>query len=344
MTRPIRVLIVDDSAFARKVLREVLMQSRKIEVVGIARDGLEALEKAAELTPDVITLDLMMPNLDGIGVLESLGQGDPDSAPRVVIVSTSGGEGELAIRALERGAVDIVVKPTALATDRLYDLGEELRRKVEAAFVARPERAPTASAAATYDARKLLARTLVAIGTSTGGPQALTKLLTALPGNFPLPLVIALHIPPGYTGTLARRIDEAAAISVIEAAEGVVLRPGLAVIARGGEHLQVLRRADTLVCKLGRVPSNTPHFPSVDVLFESVAQSVGAGALGLVLTGMGDDGRRGAQVIRAAGGIVLTESAESCVVYGMPRSVVEAGLSDADAPLAKLPELLLEKI
>lgn len=342
MATMIRVLIVDDSAFARKVLREVLAQSPNIEVVGIARDGLEALEKIAELSPDVITLDLMMPNLDGIEVLENLMQHGA-SAPRVVIVSTAGSDGELAIKALERGAVDMIVKPTALATDRLYELGNELRKKVQAAYVARLPRTAAASPAP-YDAGSLPARELVVVGTSTGGPQALNKFLTALPANFPLPLLVALHIPPGYTAALSRRLDDAAAIKVVEAYDGVVLRPGCAVIARGGEHLRVVRRGGALIGALSHVPATTAHFPSVDVLFESAAAAVGAGVVGLVLTGMGDDGLRGAAAIHQAGGLVLTESASSCVVYGMPRSVVEAGFSDAEAPLELLPAVLLSKI
>lgn len=339
MSSPIRVLVVDDSAFARKVLREVLTQSGEVEVVGIARDGLEALEKFAELKPDVMTLDLVMPNLDGVGALDALAASD---RPRVVIVSTADADSELAISALERGAFDLVSKPTALATARLYEMGAELLVKVRAAANAArratppPAHAPMITAKTAYTGP----RKLLVIGTSTGGPQALTRLLTALPANFPLPIAVALHIPPGYTDALARRIDQAAALEVVEADNGVELRPGRAVIARGGEHLQLLVREDQLTARLSKVPSDSVHFPSVDVLFESAVALYGAGVVGVVLTGMGDDGCRGAAAIRRAGGFVITEASHSCVVYGMPRAVVEAGYSDAEVSLYSLADYL----
>jgi len=341
MSSKIRVLVVDDSAFARKVLRDVLMASAEIEVVGIARDGLEALEKVADLKPDVITLDLIMPNLDGLGVLDALAP----SGPRVVVVSTADGESELAIRALERGAVELVTKPTALATDRMYELGAELLRKVKSAAQARvqPWPSPLPSAAPQREPIRT-SRKIVAIGTSTGGPQALTSLLCALPANFPVPIVVALHIPPGYTRALAQRIDASSRLTVVEAEQGMELRPGLAAIAQGGSHLTLHLRDQHFVCEIGREPGDTLLFPSVDVLFESVVRVAGGATMGVVLTGMGDDGMRGAGTIRRAGGVVLTQSAASCVVYGMPRCVVEAGDSDGEAPLASMAELMLARL
>ena len=341
MQRPIRVLVVDDSAFARKVLREVLASHHDIEVVGFARDGLEGLEKIAELAPDVITLDLVMPNLDGIGLLRALPK---QGGPRAVIVSISDSESELAVTALQLGAIDLVSKPTALATDRLYELGDELVQKVRAAARAQtpsPRAAPTKVA---FPQRIVSRYELVVLGTSTGGPQAITHFLGSLPADFPVPLAIALHIPPGYTTSLARRLDENCAISVAEATQHMPLRPGLALLAPGGLHLTFERAAGQLRALISAEPSDTAHAPSVDVLFHSaVAQCRGA-VIGMVLTGMGDDGCRGAGAIRAAGGLVLTESADSCVVYGMPRSVVEAGFSSAQAPLDALVPLLMAKL
>lgn len=348
MSRPIRVLVVDDSAFARKVLRDVIGRHPHLELVGTARDGLEALEKIAELLPDVVTLDLMMPNLDGLGVLDALA---PAERRRVLIVSTAGGESELVVAALAAGAFDLVSKPTALATDRLYELGGELIHKIEAAFAASPaplahppsEPVPVLPVPAPPP-RVDTARSILVVGTSTGGPQALARLLAALPKNFPLPIAVALHIPAGYTDALARRIDESAEIEVVEADNGLVLRPGRVVIARGGSHLRLSQRSGELTCWLSNVPSSSAHFPSVDVLFESAAEHFGAGVVGLVLTGMGDDGTRGAGAIVKAGGLVLTESESSCVVYGMPRSVVEAGYSSANAPLDAMVPFLLAQI
>ncbi len=332
------MLVVDDSAFARKVLREVLGRAQDLEVVGVARDGLEALEKIAELQPDVITLDLVMPNLDGLGVLQALPK---EGAPRVVVVSVSDAESELGLRALEAGAFDVVAKPNALATDRLYELAEPLTEVIRAAVERKPltqAPLPVAPLAALGPIE------LVVIGTSTGGPPALTRLLNALPADFPCAIAVALHIPAGYTEALSRRLDETCALEVCEATEGLELRPGRVVIARGGSHLTIARREGLTFAHVSAEPLDTPHHPSVDVLFRSAAEAFGARALGLVLTGMGDDGLAGAKAIVAAGGRVLTEAASSCVVYGMPRVVREAGLSSGEFPLAELASVLSERV
>ena len=348
MAALIRVLVVDDSAFARKVLRETLSASPRIQVVDIARDGLEALEKIAELKPDVVTLDLVMPHLDGIGVLQALQA--VAGAPRVIVVSTSDAESELGIKALAGGAVDLVQKPTALATDRLYELSAELLRKVETAATAKPRppftsapKPPAAATAGAPTAETAGGRVLV-IGTSTGGPQALTRLLSALPADFPLPVAVVVHIPPGYTQALARRLDQVSALSVVEAWGGVELLPGQAIVARAGMHLRLERQGERAFARLDLRPIGTPHRPSVDVLFQSAAVEFGAGALGVVLTGMGDDGLLGARAIRDAGGKILVESESSCVVYGMPRCVREAGLAEAEAPLESMAAEILRRI
>lgn len=342
---PIRVLIVDDSAFARKVIREVLARDPEIEVIGFARDGLEALEKIGELRPDVVTLDLMMPELDGLGVLRALPR---EGAPKVIVVSVSASEAELAIEALQAGAVDFVTKPTPLPTDRLYELSGDLLTKVKAAVSARPRLAKLDVSAPgprpPFVSRRATATRLVVIGTSTGGPQALTQLFRALPTALPVPFLVALHIPSGYTAPLAERLTRLNRMKVQEASDGMELKAGQGYIAPGGMHLRVRRDGGILVAEVSFEPSASLYHPSVDVLFESAAEQVGNAALGLVMTGMGEDGMRGARAIRREGGRVLTEAASSCVVYGMPRSVVEAGMSDGQAPLDELPGLLLEAI
>ncbi len=341
MTDRIRVLVVDDSAFARKVLREVLSASPEIEVVGVARDGLEALEKIAQLKPDVVTLDLVMPNLGGLGVLENL---PADLAPRVVLVSSSSALGDLAVQALQSGAFDLVHKPTALATDQLYELRDELIAKVRAAARARGPSGLPAVPARALTLPPSTARQVLVIGTSTGGPQALTRLLTGIPRDFPLPIVVALHIPAGYTEAMAKRLHAACAIDVCEASDHMAVRPGLAIIARGGMHLR-LERAGTLVyVKLDSEPTGSLYSPSVNALFHSAVQSYGAGVIGVVLTGMGDDGMLGAGAIREAGGIVLTESESSCVIYGMPRCVVESGFSSASAKLSEMAATIISHL
>ncbi len=334
----IRILVVDDSAFARKVVRELLQRQPDFEVVDIARDGLEALEKVAELKPDVVTLDLLMPNLDGVGVLRAL---PATGAPRVVVVSMSDADSDLGIEALQLGAVDLVHKPTALATDRLFELGDELVRKVRAAAGARP-RPLTAESEPSPPlvVRRSVQTDLVVIGTSTGGPPALARLLAALPGDFPVPIALVLHIPVEYTGPFAARLDAASGLEVVEAFDGAALRPGRVVVARGGVHLKVGRGEGGLVCRLEAEPNDSLHRPAVDVLFASAAAVTGARTLGVVLTGMGDDGLAGARAIRAAGGRVLTEAESTCVVYGMPRAVDEARLSNGSAPISEMAALL----
>jgi two-component system, chemotaxis family, protein-glutamate methylesterase/glutaminase len=342
---PTRVLVVDDSAFSRKVIRDVLARDPAIEVVGIARDGLEALEKVNELHPDVVTLDLLMPDLDGVGVLRALPR---EAAPKVVVVSMAQADSDLAVEALQLGAVDLVSKPTARATDRLYELGDELVAKVKTAARATPRLGAVVQPA--RDRRPVLlgiergkaAARLVVIGASTGGPQALTWLFSNLPAGLPFPIAIALHIPSGYTAPMAARLSQIGGVAVEEARDGMELAGGRAVIAPGGMHLRVQAIGGRLVARTSREPVAVLHHPSVNVLFESAAKHVGAAVVGLVLTGMGDDGLVGARAIRSAGGRVLAESAASCVVYGMPRVVIEAGLADAEAPLAALPARLLE--
>ncbi len=341
--RPIRVLVVDDSAFARKVLRETLSARPGLQVVGVARDGLEALEKIAELQPDVITLDLVMPNLDGVGVLRALRALSAPGGPHVVIVSISDSDSALGIEALQLGAFDLVQKPTALATDRLYELSGELIAKVIAA-ASSPHRVVAPAPATIALPRTKNAVRLIVIGTSTGGPQALTRVLTALPGDLPCALAVALHIPAGYTEALAHRLDEACALHVFEAAEGATLSPGSVAIARGGLNLRVRADGRTLTTHLDATPTSSPFCPSVDVLFESAAAALGPATLGVVMTGMGNDGVAGARAIANGRGRTLTESEASCVVYGMPRAVVEAKLSDGEALLEDLPQLILASL
>ncbi len=342
MTRKIRAVVADDSAFARKVVREILERTGDIEVLEIARDGLEAIERVSELQPDVLTLDLMMPALDGVGVLKAL---PADTATRVVVVSSSGADTDLGIAALEAGAVALVEKPTALATQRMYEMAEELVRSVRAAAGARRPARPGSVRIAPAPARSSAKIDIVLIGASTGGPQALTHLLAQLPADFPAALAIVVHMPAGYTESLARRLDELSPLEVREAQDGQSLVPGLAVIARAGTHLRLRRVSGQIVTSLDflRAPGEL-HQPSVDVLFKSAATVVGRRALGVVLTGMGEDGLAGSRSLVEHGGRVITESEATTVVYGMPRAVNEAGLADVSAPLEELPALILGRL
>lgn len=337
--RKIRVLVVDESAFARKVIRETLSADPRIDVVGIARDGLDALEQIETLKPDVITLDLVMPDLDGVGVLKALrNQGNP---PAVVVVSIADESSELGVAALAEGAFDVVHKPTALAIEQLYDLGADLVAKVVAA--ARSTHRPSVRGleiARPHTPSRPTRTEMLVIGASTGGPQALTQLIRALPRDFAVPVVIVLHMPPGYTEAFARRLDKESDIDVIEAQDGLALRAGQVVIARAGIHLTVQRSGTGWRCNLDIKPLGTLHRPSVDVLFVSAAREVGSGTLGVLLTGMGNDGLEGSHEIHKVGGRLLTEAESSCVVYGMPRCVFQAGLATAQGPIDSMAALI----
>jgi two-component system, chemotaxis family, protein-glutamate methylesterase/glutaminase len=338
----IRVLVVDDSAFARKVVRQVLERAGDIEVIDIARDGLEALEKIAVLAPDVITLDLMMPGLDGLAVLEAL---PAVGAPRVVVVSSSRADSELGAAALAAGAIDLVEKPTTQATERLYEMAEELLDRVriaaraKASYSRRPV-VPTPVPAATLSSRL----ELVMIGTSTGGPQALTRVLAGIPAAFPVPIAVVVHMPPGYTAALAARLDALCELTVVEAHDGLVLTRGLIALAPAGAHLCFERGEIGLRVRLDhRRIAGELHQPSVDAMFRSAAVVVGKRALGVVLTGMGEDGTSGARALVGAGGTVLAEHESSCIVYGMPRAVVEAGLASETCSLDAMAALIVAR-
>ena len=341
MTRP-RVLVVDDSAFARTVLSRMLRASGEVDVIATARDGVDALERIGELDPDVITLDLTMPELDGIGVLRALAG---RRRPRVIVVSISSIETELGAEALALGAIALVAKPTALANDRLLEIGEQLVATIVAAAGRSRSSAPAepgvkpapavAVAVAPPVVRRVRHHDLVVVGTSTGGPQALSRLVSGLPATFHTPLAIVLHIPIGFTEALAARLDKLTPLRVVEASDGLVMEPGTLVLARAGCHLRVHRRGDTLRAEVSTSPPRT-FMPSVDELFLSAAEAVGSRCLGVVLTGMGDDGLVGSRKIAAAGGELLVEAESTCVVYGMPRSVAEAGLGAHAVPLDRM--------
>lgn len=349
MDKPIRVLVVDDSAFVRKVVTQMLSRSPSLAVVGAARDGEEALELVERLRPDVITLDLVMPRMNGV---EFLRRQNARRRVPVVICSIAHESGEMALEALEAGAVDFVQKPTALATERVYEIADELIAKVEAAArvgtggalqppAAAPSLPPLASATRTGAVRT----DVVVLGISTGGPQALRHLIPQLPRDFPVPIAMVLHMPIGYTEMYARRLNEISAVEVMEVKDGALLQPGVAWLAPAGRHLTFARGADGAArAHLDLRPADTQHRPAVDVLFRSAAEVFGPRVLGVVMTGMGNDGLLGAAHIKAQGGRIATEAESSCVVYGMPRAVVEASLSDRSATLYEMASAISELI
>jgi len=356
MTGIIRVLVVDDSAFVRKVVAQMLSRSPFIEIVGVARDGAEALEMCARLSPDVITLDLVMPNVDG---LEFLRRQMAIRPIPVIICSISHESGASALEAFELGAVEFVQKPTALATDRVFEIADELLAKVKAAAsaVMLPPRVPSAPPPATADspqrsdsggsAQPANARRadIVVLGISTGGPQALRKLIPQLAATFPVPIAVVLHMPVGYTEMYAHRLNEISQLEVREAHDGDLISAGTMFLAPAGRHLGFVRSTDGSVrARLDLRPLDSPHRPAVDVLFRSAADVYGPRVLGVVMTGMGNDGLVGSAHIKATGGRIVTEAESSCVVYGMPRAVVEAFVSDRVATLDEMASTIMEMI
>lgn len=349
MSGKIRTLVVDDSAFVRKVVCQMLARSPEIEVVGTARDGVDALEMVERFKPDVVTLDLVMPRMNGVEFLREQATRHP--VP-VVLCSIAHETGEMALDAFEAGAVDFVRKPTALATERVYEIADELISKViaasEASLHSEPWSPPPVVSASTHRDAVGVARMtaeILVIGVSTGGPQALRHLIPSLPIDFPLPIAIVLHMPVGYTRMYAERLDEISALEVVEVEDGATLRPGVVWLAPAGQHLTFRRDAAGVVrAHLDLRPLDTQHRPAVDVLFRSAADVFGSGVLAVVMTGMGNDGTAGAGEIKVRGGRVITESAASCVVYGMPRAVDEAALSDRSAPLDTLAEAIMEML
>jgi len=338
MDRVIRVLVVDDSAYVRKVITQMLSRSPFIEVVGTARDGADALEQVELLSPDVVTLDLVMPGLDGVGFLRAQMARRPVAT---LIVSIASESSEQVLAAFEAGAVDVVQKPTALATEKVLEIADELVAKVKAiAQVPLKQAAPPVSEQAAPPVASSARRgtfSMVVLGVSTGGPQALKQVIGSLPASFPVPIAVVLHMPVGYTDLYARSLGSVSALAVTEARAGEPVRPGVVLIAPAGRHLTFRRAEDGIVLThLDTRPLDTPHRPAVDVLFQSAAEVYRERVLGVVMTGMGTDGRNGAAWIKAQGGTVWTEAEETCVVYGMPHAVVEAGLSDRQVPLTAL--------
>jgi two-component system, chemotaxis family, protein-glutamate methylesterase/glutaminase len=345
--RLIRTLIVDDSAFARKVVREMLASSPLIDVVAAARDGEEALEITNTSAVDVVVCDLHMPRVNGVEFVRRQMVRRPMP---ILILSAAAEDAAEMIDALNAGAIDVVRKPSALATDDLRVIRDELVEKVKAAAGAPLSNLVTSTSIAAPPVPQVIIRApskaeIVVLGISTGGPQALRRMIPLLPATFPVPLAIVLHMPVGYTALYAEKLNEVCPLNVKEAEEGDLLQAGRVLLAPAGRHLNFRRtvRGD-VVAHLSMQPLEKIHRPSVDVLFRSAADVFRDRVLAVVMTGMGDDGKEGAAWVKAQGGYVITEAEKSCVIYGMPRSVVEAGLSDVSIPLDDMAEAISSRI
>jgi two-component system, chemotaxis family, protein-glutamate methylesterase/glutaminase len=337
MNERIKVLVVDDSALMRKLIPTILARDAAIEVVGTAMDGAFALKKIEELRPDVVTLDLEMPRMDGMETLRLIMKSAP--VP-VILFSTHSKEGAYStFKALALGAVDFVAKPQDAAVGHLDTIADELIEKIKVAKRAVRHRLPPAllpEASGGQQKKSGLAiapNRIIAIGISTGGPNALQFLLSQLPADFPSSILIVQHMPEGFTEMFARRLDECSALDVHEARSGDLLLAGRVLLCPGNRHMIVRRmpRGDIAVLN-DHAPVNG-HRPSVDVLFHSVAQEFALTAVGVLMTGMGDDGAAGLGAIKSAGGMTIAQSEESCVVSGMPRAAIMKGYANRIVPL-----------
>lgn len=342
-SNPVRVLIVDDSALIRKLLTELLSSDPEIEVLGAAQDPYVAREKIKQLNPDVITLDIEMPRMDGLEFLRRLMALRP--MPVVMVSSLTQQGADATLQALEMGAVDYVAKPTQDLQHGLEEKRKELAAKVKAAARARVRAKSSHSerpravlqTGAGYSSTEMI----VAIGASTGGVEALTEVITALPAASPA-VVVTQHMPASFTSTFARRLNGISAVNVAEAIDNARILPGHVYLAPGDQHLRIARSGANYVCKVGGQERITGHCPSVDVLFDSVSTAVGKNAIGIILTGMGKDGAKGLLAMREAGAATLGQDEATSVVYGMPKVAFDSGAVMEQLPLGKIARRVLD--
>ncbi len=341
MNKPVRVLVVDDSALMRKLIPKILEQDASIEVVGTAIDGHFGLKKIDDLAPDVVTLDLEMPGLNGIDTLKEIMR--RWRLPVIVVSSHSTAGAAITLKALTLGAFDFVAKPKDVSA-RMPEIAGELIKKIRAAAQSagvQTQFLPGEVGGKQPGKLRPVAPThIVAIGVSTGGPNALQYLFSKLPLEFSGSILVVQHMPDGFTELFAKRLDESCPIRVKEAQSGDLLVAGRALICPGNRHMKIKKLPLGNVALLGDEAPVNGHRPSVDVLFHSVAEEFGSQAMGLLMTGMGEDGAAGLGEIRAAGGFTVAQSQETCVVFGMPKAAIERGYVMRVADLQELPNIL----
>jgi two-component system chemotaxis response regulator CheB len=342
----IRVLIVDDSAFMRHALERMLQQLPDVEVVGFAADGVEGIKRALELRPDVITMDVEMPKMDGVKAVAEIMQVLPTPIVMLSTLTTAGAETTL--RALEAGAVEFVAKPGGLSRE-LVAVGEQLSQAIHRASQAHLRRRrpavsvlmPTASPIRSIGISDAASHHIVVIGSSTGGPPALTEVVPHLPGDLPAGVVVVQHMPPGFTAALAKRLDSLSPLSVSEAKDGDLVAAGRVLIAPGDFHLVI---GPTHRVRLEQGPPLHGVRPAVDVTLDSVARVYGKNTSVAILTGMGKDGADGAAKIEAAGGQVVVQDEATCIVYGMPKVARERTRHSIEAPLENVADALVRTV
>ncbi|MGD0570036.1 MAG: chemotaxis response regulator protein-glutamate methylesterase [Candidatus Sulfotelmatobacter sp.] len=345
-----RVLIVDDSAFMRTALSRMIAYDHELSVVGTAANGTEALQRIERLDPDVITLDVQMPGLDGLGTLRRIMAEFP--RPVIMVSSVTVKDAETTFAALSAGAFDYVPKQLSSTSLDILHIRDDLIAKIKAAAESRASknrpylpalRKPPRAVDSSIREVSSSAPALVAIGISTGGPKALQEILPLLPPDLPVPVVVVQHMPSGFTAPFAKRLNTLCAVSVREASQGETIKAGVVYIAPAGAHITVDRpnNSRAVVC-LSHEPQNQLHTPSVDVMMQSVASAFHSQAMGIIMTGMGSDGAQGMSAIHREGGVTVGQDEASCAVYGMPRVCAEMGILNRVVPLGRIPHEILQ--
>lgn len=342
-----RVLIIDDSSFMRMAIRSILSKDQTIEIVGTAADGMEGVEKALALKPDLITMDIEMPRMDGITALRHIMAKAPT---KVIMVSTLTNEGAKAtFEALDAGAIDYIPKNVTDSAQAQSVFRDELLRKVQESVRSRYGRVLPSPAARMGGTAQPVHRALssgvrakkiayVGIGASTGGPVALQEVLSRIPVNFPYGIMVGIHMPKAFTGPYAERLNAKCSMNIREAVDGDILKPGLALISPGGMHTTLVKQGSNVVVKV-IPPSSYPQYvyiPSVDLMISSMAEATGGSMLGVILTGMGNDGFKGMQLLKTKGGVTFAQDEATSTIYGMPKACVEGGVADEVLPLGQI--------
>ncbi len=346
-----KVLIVDDSAYTRQTMKKILEEDSSLEVVGIATDGIDAMAKVLRLQPDIITLDFEMPGMDGFSFLRWLMR----ERPTPVIMVTSHADSKTVFKALELGAVDFIAKPTRRASVELETIERDLLRKIKGLknirldilsknleLLDQDEEEEIAEAGKAKADRNAVE--IVAVGSSTGGPAALQIILTRLPADFKAAMVISQHMPKGFTAPLAERLDRMSQVRIKEAAEGDIIEVGTVYICPGGQHLSLKNRGGRKQVALKEGRFEDKYIPSVDHMMTSVAELYGAAAMGVILTGMGNDGKHGMLDIKTQGGYTIAESEATAVVFGMPAEAIKNGGVETILPLSEIPQAIVRYV
>jgi len=345
MADQVRVLVVDDSALIRKIITGLLENDPEIKVIGTADNGESAIEMNNSLAPDVITMDIEMPVLDGLTALQRIIATNPK--PVIMLSAHTRHGAEATFKALEFGAVDFVPKPTSQESSWADAIGEQLRSKVKSAYkskiVAAGQILVSEKKGREFD-KKDASSKIVGIGTSTGGPTALIHIFQSMPKNFPSSILVVQHMPEGFTKSFADRLNSSSHLKVKEAEDRDLVMPGCGYVAPGDQHIEIEENKNKRYVRVFRGEKVSGHRPSIDVLFDSLAETIGRNAVGVIMTGMGKDGAEGIVKIKTAGGRTIAQNEDTSVVYGMNRVAIEKGGIDAVVPLSEIPKKIVEYI